>query len=171
MKIDRLLAITILLVNRKKITADYLSEYFEVSKRTIYRDIDTLGQAGIPIYTSKGKNGGISILDNYKMSKNLFKKEDIGLMVKSLEGLQDTLYGKEPRNLLEKIKTIVTENDYNQIKEDKSVLIDYKPWYFNEKQNKMIKEIKKAIDAKSVIEFQYLNNRYEKISRKVAAFS
>ncbi len=65
MKINRLFEIVYLLLERKTLTAKELSEYFGVSIRTIYRDIDILSTANIPIYTSKGKNGGISLLDSH----------------------------------------------------------------------------------------------------------
>ncbi len=67
MKIDRLISIITCLLQNEKLTAQELAQKFEVSHRTILRDIDSLSLAGIPIVTSQGNNGGISIMDGYKL--------------------------------------------------------------------------------------------------------
>lgn len=71
MKIDRLMAITIYLLNHGKTSAGKLAEQFEVSPRTIMWDIDTLGQAGIPIQSTCGAEGGYQIMDTYVMEKQV----------------------------------------------------------------------------------------------------
>ena len=71
MKIDRLIGILSILLQKETITAPVLAEQFEVSRRTISRDIDTLCQAGIPIVTRQGINGGISIMDGYTIDRTL----------------------------------------------------------------------------------------------------
>ncbi len=74
MKTERLIAIIMLLMESDKISASKLVNMFEVTKRTIYRDIDTINMAGIPIVTTNGVNGGISIMKNYKIDKSLFTR-------------------------------------------------------------------------------------------------
>ena len=74
MKIDRLISIIMVLLNNERISAIKLAEMFEVTPRTIYRDIDTISLAGIPIITHTGVNGGVSIMPEYKVDKKLFKK-------------------------------------------------------------------------------------------------
>lgn len=71
MKIDRLIGILSILLQKETVTAPALAEQFEVSRRTISRDIDTLCQAGIPIVTRQGINGGISIMDGYRIDRTL----------------------------------------------------------------------------------------------------
>ena len=71
MQIDRLFQIVLILLNKKTITAKKLSEHFNVSIRTIYRDIEALSFAGIPIYSLRGKNGGIKLLESYVLDKSL----------------------------------------------------------------------------------------------------
>ncbi len=68
-------------------TAKELSEYFEVSTRTIYRDIELLSELNIPIYMSKGKNGGIFLLENYKFDKSLLTNEEQNQILFSLQGI------------------------------------------------------------------------------------
>ena len=63
MKIDRLISILSVLLQKEKVTTAYLAEKFEVSKRTILRDIECLNKAGIPIVTSQGNGGGVSVMD------------------------------------------------------------------------------------------------------------
>lgn len=70
MKIDRILSIVMLLISKKQIQAKDLAELHEVSVRTIYRDIETINQAGIPIVTTQGAGGGISLVDDYRLEKN-----------------------------------------------------------------------------------------------------
>ena len=76
MKIDRLMGILTLLLQNDTMTAPALASRFEVSRRTIMRDIETLCQAGIPIVTRQGGGGGISIMEGYKVQKNVLTKEE-----------------------------------------------------------------------------------------------
>ena len=76
MKINRLFEIVYLLLDKDRITARELADRFEVSTRTIYRDVEDLSAAGIPIYMSKGKNGGISLLPDYVLNKTLLTEEE-----------------------------------------------------------------------------------------------
>ena len=69
MQVNRLFEIIYILLNKNQVTAKEMADYFEVSTRTIYRDIDTLSSAGIPIYMTKGKGGGISLLPNFVLNK------------------------------------------------------------------------------------------------------
>ena len=77
LKINRLLGIAILLLNRETITAKELAGRFGVSTRTIYRDIDVLSSAGVPVFTNKGNGGGISLLENYSLNKTLISENEI----------------------------------------------------------------------------------------------
>lgn len=77
MKISRLIGILSILLQQERVTAPYLAEKFEVSRRTINRDVEHLCQAGIPLVTIRGKNGGISIMNDYKIDKTLLTSEDM----------------------------------------------------------------------------------------------
>lgn len=76
LKINRLLEITILLLNRGTATAKELAEKFEVSTRTIYRDLDVLSSAGVQVFTNKGNGGGISLLEDYSLNKTLISEHE-----------------------------------------------------------------------------------------------
>lgn len=87
MKIDRLLGIITVLLQNEKVTAPYLAEKFEVSRRTINRDIEDICKAGIPIVTQQGVNGGISISDGYKIDKTLFTHDELKAVLSGLLSL------------------------------------------------------------------------------------
>ena len=76
MQESRLFRIVYYLLEKGKCTASELAEKFEVSIRTIYRDIDVISSAGIPIYATQGKGGGISILENYALDKSLLSEQE-----------------------------------------------------------------------------------------------
>ena len=90
MQINRLFEIVHLLMNKKRVTANELAEHFEVSKRTILRDIDTLTTAGIPIYTIQGKGGGIFIQDNFVLNKTLVSEDEKEQILFSLQSMSAT---------------------------------------------------------------------------------
>ncbi|MCL2775402.1 MAG: HTH domain-containing protein, partial [Oscillospiraceae bacterium] len=92
MQINRLFEIVYMLMNKKAATAKELSDHFEVSQRTIYRDIDILNEAGIPVYTNKGKGGGISILDNFLLNKSVFSDQEQNEILFALQSFRAVKY-------------------------------------------------------------------------------
>ena len=105
MKNNRLFGIIYLLLSKETMTANELSEYFEVSTRTIYRDIETLSELNIPIYMSKGKNGGIHLLNNYKLDKTLLTDQEQNQILFSLQGVNKLQIDQD--HIYEKLKTLV----------------------------------------------------------------
>lgn len=87
MKIDRLIGIIFILLQKDKVTAPELAKRFEVSRRTINRDIVDICNVGIPIVTTQGSGGGISILDSYKIDKALFNKDELQAIFSGLQGI------------------------------------------------------------------------------------
>lgn len=150
MKIDRLIGILAILLQKEMVTAPYLAEHFEVSRRTINRDIEDLCKAGIPIATKQGQGGGISIMDGYKMERTLFtnaEMQDILAGLRSLDSVNGTnRYGQ----LMEKLSA----GSSNFMAGDQSVLIDLSSWYKDTLAPK-IELIRNAIDNGIKIEFFY----------------
>ena len=126
MKIDRQIGILSMLLQKDMLTAPYLAEHFEVSRRTINRDIEDLCKAGIPILTRQGANGGISIMEGYKWDKTLLtgaEMQDILAGLRSLDSVNGTnRYGKLMDKLSAGSSDIMIGNQ--------SVLIDLSSWYF-----------------------------------------
>lgn len=156
MKIDRQIGILSILLQRDNVTAPYLSEKFEVSRRTINRDIEDLCKAGIPIVTKPGVNGGISIMENYKMDKTLLtntEMQDILAGLRSLDSVNGTnRYGK----LMEKLEA--GSSDF--MVGNQSVLIDLSSWYKDSLAPK-IELIRTAIDYGIELEFIYYSPKGE----------
>lgn len=150
MKIDRLIGILSILLQRETVTAPYLAEQFEVSRRTINRDIEDLCKAGIPIVTKQGVNGGISIMDNYKLERTLLtntEMQDILAGIRSLDSVNGTnRYGQ----LMEKLAA--GTSDF--MSGNQSILIDLSSWY-KESLAPKIELIRDAIDHCRELQFTY----------------
>lgn len=90
MQINRLFEILYLLLKRGSVTSAELAERFEVSTRTVYRDIELLSGAGIPVYASRGRNGGISLLDRFVLDRSLLSAREQDEILFALQSLQAT---------------------------------------------------------------------------------
>lgn len=156
MKIDRLIGILSLLLQKDMVTAPYLAQQFEVSRRTISRDIEDLCKAGIPIVTTQGANGGISIMENYRMERTLLtnrEMQDILAGLRSLDSINGTnRYGQ----LMEKLSA--GSSDF--MAGNQSVLIDLSSWYKDSLAPK-IELIRGAIDSSMELDFHYFSPRGE----------
>ena len=158
MKIDRQIGILSMLLQKDTITAPYLAEQFEVSRRTINRDIEDLCKAGIPITTRQGINGGISIMENYKLDRALFthgEMQDILAGLRSLDSVNGTnRYGQ----LMEKLS--VGSSDF--MVGNQSVLIDLSSWYKDSLAPK-IELIRTSIAKCKELKFVYYSSKGESV--------
>ncbi len=111
MKNNRLFGIIYILLSKRMITAKELANYFEVSIRTIYRDVETLSSLDIPIYMSKGKNGGIGLLENYKFDRTLLTENEQKSILFSLQEISELKI--DNTNLLEKLKNVFNKENEN----------------------------------------------------------
>lgn len=156
MKIDRLIGILAVLLQKDVVTAPQLAERFEVSRRTINRDIEDLCRAGIPLATRQGIHGGISIMENYKMDRTLLttsQMQDILAGLRSLDSISGTnRYGQ----LMEKLSA--GSSDF--MTGGQSVLIDLSSWYKTSLAPK-IEKIREAIDGCRELEFYYYSPKGE----------
>lgn len=150
MKIDRQLGILSILLQRENVTASYLAQMFEVSVRTINRDVEDLCKAGIPIVTRQGISGGISIMDGYKIDRTMLTRaemQDILAGLRSLDSVNGTnRYGQ----LMEKLS--IGSSDF--LVGNQSVLIDLSSWYKDSLALK-IELIRSAIEQHKELEFLY----------------
>lgn len=160
MQINRLFEIVYMLLNKKSITANELAEHFEVSVRTIYRDIDTLSSAGIPIYAIQGKGGGISLLDNYVLDKSFLSEREQDEILYALQSLS-TIQAPETDNVLTKLNSLFNKNKTNWIE------VDFSPWGSDKRNQQQFSVIKDAILSQRVIEFNYISSSGEKNIRRV----
>lgn len=155
MKIDRLIAIVTILLQHEKVTAPELAARFEVSRRTINRDIENICKAGIPLVTTQGYGGGISIADGYKIDKTLLTGDELQTFLAALKGI-DTVSNT---SYLAKWSDKLFRKDNSMIAED-IIVIDLASHYQKPLTEK-IETIKKAIWSKRYITFKYYSNRGE----------
>ena len=160
MKIDRLLGIVMILLQKDKVTAPYLAERFEVSRRTINRDIEDLCMAGIPIVTVQGGNGGITIADGYRIDKNVLTYNDMQNIVIALKGLDSVSAGPGTEQLLSKF--FIKKDQVVSLRD--SIIINLSSHYKSELTGK-IALIKESIQNNTKISFRYYTSRGDTLRR------
>ena len=160
MRESRLFRIVYYLLQNGKATAPELAQKFEVSIRTIYRDVDSISSAGIPIYATQGKGGGISILNDYTLDKSLFSEQEQEQMLTALQGMVATTE-KNSNELLTKLSGLF------QIKSTNWIEVDFSDWAHRTPQQDTFNIIKEAIFQKRVISFCYFSGKGNKEKRNV----
>ncbi len=156
MKIERLLAITVVLLNQRKVTAKELAEHFEVSLKTIYRDFETLNMAGIPVISYQGYEGGFCIPDNFKLSRQLLTYDEMVSILTSLKGINNTLNNKEVSRIIEKITALIPADKKEIYKQHgESFIIDISPWGGPPQQKSRMQHVHKAISTSTLLQFHY----------------
>lgn len=110
MKTERMLSILIYLLQKKKVSAEELANEFEVSKRTIYRDMDALSSIGIPIISYLGKNGGFTLIDTYRLDKFTFNEEEKKFLLEGLS-LKNELFDSTQFSILQRKIELLQENN------------------------------------------------------------
>ena len=160
MKINRMIEIVTILLNKKTVTAAYLAERFGVSQRTIYRDIDILSASGVPVYTSKGTNGGISIMESYTLNRAILSDADKDLLLFALNSLQSTRH-PDVNNMLEKLGAVFENRCADWIS------VNFTPWGYDPGSGDKFTDIKTAVMQNRVIKIDYINSQNIKSSRKI----
>ena len=161
MQIERLIQMIFYLIHHGHSTAKQLANYFGVSTRTIYRDINTLTLAGIPILSSKGTGGGISLVEGYTLDKSLLSKDEQQQIYHGLQILQATKY-PNAEVALNKIGAI-----FRNALEPKWLEIDLTYWGSEEKEKIKISELQYAVINKQLITFNYFNTNLQKAKKIV----
>jgi len=160
MHINRLFEIVYILLDKKTVTAKELAERFEVSTRTIYRDIETLSSTGIPVYMSKGKGGGISLLPDFILNKVVLTDKEKDDILSSLKAVK-TINFIETDTALKKLSSLFGESNTDWIE------VDFSSWTNNaERETEIFNMIKSAILSKKIISFSYASAKGEQISRE-----
>jgi len=153
-KLDRLLGILTILLQNDRVTAPYLAERFEVSRRTIGRDVDALCMAGIPLITHQGAGGGISIAEGFKLDKSVLTTDELSGIITALKGIGSVSKQSQIERILDKLGA----NSGAVVSLAEPVVIDLASHYKDDLTSK-IEAIKGAISGKKVIKFDYF---YEK---------
>jgi len=160
MKDNRLFRILYYILEKEKVTANELADKFEVSVRTIYRDIDSISSVGVPIFTTQGKGGGIKIDNEYILNKSLFDANEKEQIIAALQGLEKT-------NKVYKNELITKLSALFKIKNSNWIEIDFTSWGSNNTYQDLFNTLKIAIINKNIIFFSYISSKAEKINREV----
>ena len=152
MKLDRLIAILSVLLNQEQATAPELAKRFEVSRRTINRDIEALNQAGIPIVTQQGAGGGIRIMDGFRMDRTALTSREMQAILSGLRGLDSVSGTSQYKQLMEKISPGAAD----VLPGDQHILIDLASWHKASLSGK-IELLHGAIEQHRLVSFHYLS--------------
>lgn len=165
MKVYRLLSIINLLVNNEKITVSELANKLEVSKRTVYRDLESLTIAGFPIVSYSGYNGGISIAEDFKIDKNVLSTNDIKNILLGLNSILPLEEDKEIKYLISRLMP----KEMRSINEESDIIIDLSSWYSDDFLQNMINSFRKSIVN---MQYVYLNYHSKSIvtDRKIEPY-
>ena len=158
MKIDRMIGILSILLQQEKVTSPYLAEKFEVSRRTINRDIEHLCRAGIPLMTTQGQNGGISIMEGYKIDRTLLTSSDMQAILAGLRSLDSVSGANRYTQLMEKFSVGAS----NLLAGNPHILIDLSSWHKSSLAPK-IEWIHRAIECTEQVSFTYFSPKGESL--------
>lgn len=164
MKMERLIGILSILLQRDRVTAPELAEQFEVSRRTIQRDIEALCRAGIPLMTAQGAGGGISIMEGYRVDRTVLTAPEMQAILAGLRSLDSVSGTRRYTQLMEKLSA----GTGGLVSGDTHMLIDLSSWYKTSLPPK-IEMIRSALEQSRTISFTYFSPR-EKSVRTVEPY-
>lgn len=166
MKVDRLVSIIMILLDKKRIGAQELADMFEVSPRTIYRDIDTINMAGIPIRSTSGVGGGFEIMQKYKIDRTVFSTADLSALLMGLSSLSNMIRGDELVHTLAKVKSFIPADRAKDIElKANQIYIDLSPWMGNRNMQPYLEIIKTALQENKLLSFEYADRYGNKTVR------
>ena len=171
MKVDRLVSIIMTLLDKKRIGARELANTFEVSPRTIYRDIEAINMAGIPIRSISGVGGGFEIMPEYQIDKKVFSTADLSAILMGLSSLSNMVRGNELINALAKVKSLIPAEKAKDIEiKINQIHIDLSPWIGNRNTRPYLEMIKAALQDCKLLSFEYTAHRGNKTVRTVEPY-
>lgn len=158
MKLERLISITYALLNQEVISAAALAAQHQVSPRTIYRDIEAICAAGIPVVSYQGSNGGFGIIEAYKMDRSLLAPDDVNSLITLLSSTTTVFRDSRTERTLDRLRTVQSSERVP------SLTLDLGSWRMN---NELLHELRKAITSRCVVRFRYVNAKNDRIDRLV----
>jgi predicted DNA-binding transcriptional regulator YafY len=164
-KIERLIAIVMILLQKDVVTATDFSRIFRVSKRTILRDMETLSMSNIPIYAIHGVNGGFGIMDEYKLDKRLLSSKDLENIITALSGLEQILFSEEVAITIRKIESMVSSASLKS-----SVHLSFYNWDGRPEILELLKTCQEAIERSKLVSFDYSDSNGIKTNRLVEPY-
>ncbi|TYP71938.1 helix-turn-helix transcriptional regulator [Paenibacillus methanolicus] len=163
MKLERLISIVYMLLNNEVVSASELAEKYEVSPRTIYRDIDAICAAGIPVVSYQGANGGYGIIESYKMDRSLLGSFDVASLITVLHSMSSIFDDERAMETVRRLQTIQKNDQLPHLSMDMG---SHRVTY-----NESLRKLRDAITAKQVVRFDYINGKNERVARSVEPVS
>lgn len=171
MKVDRLVSIIMILLDKKRIGAKELADMFEVSPRTIYRDIDTINMAGIPICSISGVGGGFEIMPEYKIDKKIFSTADLSALLMGLSSLSNIMGSGELLHTLAKVRSFIPPDRAKDIElQANQISIDLSPWMGNIDMQPYLELVKAALQENKLLSFEYISHHGNMTIRTVEPY-
>ena len=171
MKINRLINIILLLLDRERICAQELANLFEVSPRTIYRDIDAINLAGIPVRSTPGAGGGFEIMPEYKVDKKVFSAADLSAILIGLSSLSGMIRGDELAAAFAKVKSFIPAEKATDIEvKANQIYIDLHPWIGRRDVQPNLETIKTALQESRLLSFTYTDRYGNRTVRPVEPY-
>ncbi len=169
MKTDRLIAIVLYLLSREKVTARELARYFSVTLRTIYRDMDALNLAGVPIVSSQGVEGGYGLVDSFTLNRAFFKEDELLALFTALKGINSAIKDKSLESVLLKLNALSKRPRGDGKKPERLPPVVYVPipWGVPQAWSDLLETIREAIDRRRVLFFTYTKTDGRAARRRV----
>ena len=168
MKLDRMMQILTILIEKRKVQAKDLAEMFEVSVRTIYRDIDALNLAGVPVVSFQGSGGGITLLEGYHLGKTMFTTDEISAILIALKSLSVTVEDEKTIKALQKMNLFIPDSKAADVKQKTNrFIIDHNPWSDYNPIRKTTALVEEAIEQNKLLEMTYDSVKGESLRRAV----
>lgn len=147
-----------LLMERDDLTASMLAEHLEVSTRTVYRDLDSLSAAGIPVYAQKGKGGGVRLMDNFRIERSMLSEDQQEQILTALQTL-DAVGAIEGGSLLTQLSGVFRRRASEWLE------VDFGSWGAMRKEKEYFEICKRAILGCKLLSFEYFNSSGERRTR------
>ncbi len=172
MKLDRLVSIITVLLRRERVSARELADMFEVSVRTILRDVDAINLSGIPIVTWQGAGGGIGIAEGYKLDRSVLTGDEMATLITSLSSVASSMDDPRLGILIDKIKNVIPQSQRTAIElKTSQIVIDMSPWGGNWRLKNALETIRCAIEEQREISFLYIDTDNQRTERTVQPYT
>lgn len=168
MKFSILIAMLFDLLSKRKVTAGYLAEKYEISPRTVYRYIDLMANT-VPVYVKQGRNGGIYISDNYKLPMGFMTKDEYEATIEALSAMYSQLpqerFLAAKRKISAQLKSEI--RDITLSGEIGSILVDGGTWGDTHTFSEKVRLVEECIRDRIVLDIEYHSRTGEKTQRKI----
>ncbi|WP_068784207.1 helix-turn-helix transcriptional regulator [Paenibacillus phocaensis] len=164
-KIERLISIIMILLKKEVVSTKEFAQWFNVSKRTILRDMETLSLSHIPIYSVRGVNGGYGIMEEYKVDKRLLSSSDLENILTALGGLEQIFISEEVEMTMKKIEAMVSPLSPNP-----SLQLSFYDWEGRSEIAQTLKICQESISNRNLIAFDYIDKNGMRSKRLVEPY-